>query len=64
MMKYSSSHGRTGIEHVFFGSVAEKVIRHSPFPVIMIPCKRKPEFPTIYLYRGREREFVKIQPKR
>jgi len=38
------THGRTGIEHVFFGSVAEKVIRHSPFPVFLIPCKRKAEW--------------------
>jgi nucleotide-binding universal stress UspA family protein len=35
------THGRTGIEHVFFGSVAEKVVRHSPFPVFIIPCKKK-----------------------
>jgi len=35
------THGRTGIEHVFFGSVAEKVLRHSPFPVFIIPCKKK-----------------------
>ena len=37
------THGRTGIEHVFFGSVAEKVLRHSPFPVLIIPCKKKLE---------------------
>jgi len=37
------THGRTGIEHVFFGSVAEKVIRHNPFPVFIIPCKKKLE---------------------
>ena len=35
------THGRTGIEHVFFGSVAEKVLRHSLFPVFIIPCKKK-----------------------
>jgi nucleotide-binding universal stress UspA family protein len=35
------THGRTGIEHVFFGSVAEKVLRHSTFPVLVIPCKKK-----------------------
>jgi nucleotide-binding universal stress UspA family protein len=35
------THGRTGIEHVFFGSVAEKVLRHSPFPVFVIPCRKK-----------------------
>jgi len=37
------THGRTGIEHVFFGSVAEKILRHSPFPVFIIPCKKKRE---------------------
>lgn len=37
------THGRTGVEHVFFGSVAEKVLRHSPFPVFVIPCKKKRE---------------------
>ena len=37
------THGKTGIEHVFFGSVAEKVLRHSPFPVFVIPCKKKLE---------------------
>ncbi|TFG42288.1 MAG: universal stress protein, partial [Bacteroidia bacterium] len=35
------THGRTGIEHVFFGSVAEKVLRRSPFPIFVIPCKKK-----------------------
>jgi universal stress protein A len=36
------THGRTGIEHVFLGSVAEKVVRSSPIPVFVIPCKDKP----------------------
>ena len=35
------THGRAGIEHVFFGSVAEKVLRRSPFPVFIIPCREK-----------------------
>jgi nucleotide-binding universal stress UspA family protein len=35
------THGRTGIEHAFLGSVAEKVIRRSPIPVFVIPCKDK-----------------------
>ena len=39
------THGRTGIEHVFFGSVAEKVLRRSPFPIFVIPCKKKVERP-------------------
>jgi len=37
------THGKTGIEHVFFGSVAEKVLRHSPFPVFIIPNRKKLE---------------------
>jgi nucleotide-binding universal stress UspA family protein len=39
------THGKTGIEHVFFGSVAEKVLRHSPVPLFVIPCKKKIERP-------------------
>jgi len=35
------THGRTGIEHVFFGSVAEKVLRHSPFPLFIIPSMKR-----------------------
>ena len=37
------THGKTGIEHVFFGSVAEKVLRKSTVPVFIIPCKKKLE---------------------
>jgi nucleotide-binding universal stress UspA family protein len=33
------THGITGLEHVFFGSVAEKIVRYSPIPVFIIPCK-------------------------
>jgi len=33
------------IEHVFFGSVAEKVLRRSPFPIFVIPCRKKLERP-------------------
>ncbi|NIO20880.1 MAG: universal stress protein, partial [Candidatus Aenigmarchaeota archaeon] len=34
------THGRTGIEHLFCGSVAEKVVRRSPFPVFVIPFNK------------------------
>jgi len=37
------THGRTGIEHVFFGSVAEEVLQHSLLPVFVIPDKNKLE---------------------
>lgn len=39
------THGRTRMEHVFFGSVAEKVIRRSPFPVYVIPSRKMLERP-------------------
>jgi nucleotide-binding universal stress UspA family protein len=30
------THGRTGLAHVFFGSVAEHVVRHSNVPVLTV----------------------------
>jgi nucleotide-binding universal stress UspA family protein len=36
-----SSHGRSGLARWTFGSVAEKVARHSPCPVLLI--RQKPE---------------------
>lgn len=34
------THGRTGLQHVFLGSVAEKVVRQAPCPVVTIGAKR------------------------
>ena len=31
-----ATHGRTGVAHVLMGSVAEKVVRHSPVPVLTV----------------------------
>ncbi len=33
------THGRKGIEKIFMGSVAEKVLRKSTFPLFIIPIK-------------------------
>jgi nucleotide-binding universal stress UspA family protein len=30
------THGRTGVEHVIFGSTAEKVVRMAPCPVLTV----------------------------
>jgi nucleotide-binding universal stress UspA family protein len=39
-----ATHGRTGLEHLVIGSVAEKVVRHSPAPVLTI--RREAKAPT------------------
>jgi nucleotide-binding universal stress UspA family protein len=33
------SHGRTGLSHVLLGSVAERVVRHAPCPVMVVGKK-------------------------
>lgn len=32
------THGRTGVRHLLLGSVAEKIVRLSPIPVITVPA--------------------------
>ncbi len=34
-----STHGRTGAKHFLLGSVAERVIRRSPCPVMIVPAR-------------------------
>ena len=31
-----TTHGRTGLKHVFMGSTAERVVRHAPCPVFVV----------------------------
>ena len=33
------THGRTGLDRVMMGSVAEKVVRHAPCPVLTVPAR-------------------------
>ncbi|HHT9109813.1 MAG TPA: universal stress protein [Candidatus Brocadiaceae bacterium] len=34
-----STHGRTGVRHFLLGSVAERVVRQSPCPVVTVPVQ-------------------------
>lgn len=34
-----STHGRTGFAHLLLGSIAEKVVRMSPVPVLTVPLR-------------------------
>lgn len=34
------THGRTGLRHALVGSVAEKIVRHAPCAVLVVPPKR------------------------
>jgi universal stress protein A len=33
------THGRSGLSHALLGSVAERVLRHSPCPILIVPQK-------------------------
>jgi universal stress protein A len=35
------SHGRSGLAHVLLGSVAERVVRHAPCPVLVVRLPRQ-----------------------
>lgn len=37
------THGRTGVKHLLMGSVAEKLVRLSPVPVLTVPPERSAE---------------------
>ena len=37
----TSTHGLTGLEHVLIGSIAEKVVRHAPCSVLVVPAHPK-----------------------
>ncbi len=37
-----STHGRTGFAHLLLGSIAEKLVRLSPVPVLTVPLKGRP----------------------
>lgn len=41
-----STHGRTGLKHALMGSVAERVVRHAPCPVLVVRELERDFIPT------------------
>lgn len=39
------THGRSGLERLFLGSVAERVLRHAPCPVLTVPAQQPDAVP-------------------
>ena len=35
------THGRSGFQHALLGSVAERVVHHSPCPVLVVPARER-----------------------
>src|SRR5262245_59272183 len=49
----TSTHGLTGFQHVLIGSVAEKVVRHAPCSVVVVPSHPKVRAATLAKARAR-----------
>ncbi len=49
----TSTHGLTGFQHVLIGSVAEKVVRHAPCSVVVVPSHPKVRAATLAKARSR-----------
>jgi nucleotide-binding universal stress UspA family protein len=62
------THGRSGLSHFFLGSVTEKVVRHSPVPVLTVGLQRQgyrdsPDYQRIlaaYDFSEHSKEAVKL----
>ena len=56
----TSTHGLTGFQHVLIGSVAEKVVRHAPCSVLVVPSHPKTRLAN--LGKARTRTAAKTTP--
>ena len=56
-----STHGRTGVKHVVLGSTAERIVQHSPFPVLVVPSH--PEVRVGQLTKARPRRRKSSGPE-
>jgi nucleotide-binding universal stress UspA family protein len=61
----TSTHGLTGFEHVLIGSIAEKVVRHAPCSVLVVPSHPQIRAANLAKTRGtRTRAASQQQPRK
>ena len=57
----TSTHGLTGFEHVMIGSIAEKVVRHAPCSVLVVPSHPKIRMANLAKAGGRKTSALASQ---
>ena len=57
----TSTHGLTGFEHVLIGSIAEKVVRHAPCSVLVVPSHPQIRSANLAKTGGRKRRALGSQ---
>ena len=60
----TSTHGLTGFQHVLIGSVAEKVVRHAPCSVLVVPSHPKVRMANLANAGGRKTRTLPGSPRR
>ena len=59
----TSTHGLTGFEHVLIGSIAEKVVRHAPCSVVVVPSHPKIRAANLAKSGGRKTQTLTSRQK-
>jgi hypothetical protein len=59
----TSTHGWTGFTHVLIGSVAERVVRHAPCSVLVVPSHPQTRIAHVPKARGRTAQKMTRQRK-
>jgi len=53
------THGRKGVRHALLGSVAEKVVRHSPVPVLTLREEASTDTPRAHVEPNERQQYVR-----
>jgi nucleotide-binding universal stress UspA family protein len=59
----TSTHGLTGFQHVLIGSIAEKVVRHAPCSVLVVPSHPKVRAANLAKTRGTKTRALARSPR-